>query len=118
MISRYTYIRLNTESSGPVCRGTPYTAQIFITKKYLCNTTLNFIIQILIPDKNSRVVCLGYVVNHENPEAYITDDYVVDPSVKYFVDICGKRFPAAACLHSPNLPMTSSEQPTHFRPTQ
>ncbi|KAI6178160.1 hypothetical protein M3Y98_00470800 [Aphelenchoides besseyi] len=36
----------------------------------------------------------------------------------FSVDIAGKRFPVRVNLHSPTLPMISSEHPNHYRPTQ
>ncbi|VDP01882.1 unnamed protein product [Soboliphyme baturini] len=45
-------------------------------------------------------VCLGYVFKASN------------------VEIANRLFPARVSLHSPNLPMISSEHPDHYRPTQ
>uniref|UniRef100_A0A158PET7 FAD-dependent oxidoreductase n=1 Tax=Angiostrongylus costaricensis TaxID=334426 RepID=A0A158PET7_ANGCS len=58
-------------------------------------------------------VCIAYV---ENPEFGISVDFLNKGS--YEVDIAGKRFPVRVNLHSPSLPMISSEHPLHYRPTQ
>uniref|UniRef100_A0A7E4ZTD6 DAO domain-containing protein n=1 Tax=Panagrellus redivivus TaxID=6233 RepID=A0A7E4ZTD6_PANRE len=58
-------------------------------------------------------VCIGYIENHE---------FGVSPvhinSGSYEIDIGNKRFPARVNMHSPSLPMVSSEHPIHYRPTQ
>lgn len=58
-------------------------------------------------------VCTAYV---ENPEFGVSVDFLSKGS--YEVDIAGKRFPVRVNLHSPSLPMISSEHPLHYRPTQ
>uniref|UniRef100_A0A0N4W2T8 Pyruvate dehydrogenase phosphatase regulatory subunit, mitochondrial n=1 Tax=Haemonchus placei TaxID=6290 RepID=A0A0N4W2T8_HAEPC len=58
-------------------------------------------------------VCTAYV---ENNEFGISHDFL-NKGV-YELDIAGKRFPVRLHLHSPSLPMISSEHPLHYRPTQ
>ena len=60
-------------------------------------------------------VCLGYV---ENKEFGLTAEYLSQPGRHYEVELAHKRFPCRVNLHSPNLPMVSSEHPHHYRPTQ
>uniref|UniRef100_A0A0N4VIN9 DAO domain-containing protein n=1 Tax=Enterobius vermicularis TaxID=51028 RepID=A0A0N4VIN9_ENTVE len=58
-------------------------------------------------------VCIGYI---ENQDSYLTADYI--NRADYEIEIAGKRFPVQVNLHSPTLPMISSEHPMHYRPTQ
>ncbi|KAK6025479.1 glycine cleavage T-protein, partial [Ostertagia ostertagi] len=58
-------------------------------------------------------VCTAYV---ENKEFGVSAHYL-NKGV-YELDIAGKRFPVRVNLHSPSLPMISSEHPLHYRPTQ
>ncbi|VDK49106.1 unnamed protein product, partial [Cylicostephanus goldi] len=58
-------------------------------------------------------VCTAYVINNEFG---ISADFLNRGS--YELDIAGKRFPVRVNLHSPSLPMISSEHPLHYRPTQ
>ncbi|RCN45858.1 hypothetical protein ANCCAN_08155 [Ancylostoma caninum] len=58
-------------------------------------------------------VCTAYVVNKEFG---ISADFLNRGT--YELDIAGKRFPVRVNLHSPSLPMISSEHPLHYRPTQ
>ncbi|KAL3111346.1 hypothetical protein niasHT_019576 [Heterodera trifolii] len=58
-------------------------------------------------------VCLGYV---QNEQFGVSSDYLLRGS--YEVELAGKRFPCRINLHSPSLPMISSEHPQHYRPTQ
>ncbi|VDO66464.1 unnamed protein product [Heligmosomoides polygyrus] len=58
-------------------------------------------------------VCTAYV---ENPEFGISADFLNKGTFE--LDIAGKRFPVRVNLHSPSLPMISSEHPLHYRPTQ
>ncbi|WKX92314.1 hypothetical protein Q1695_010386 [Nippostrongylus brasiliensis] len=58
-------------------------------------------------------VCTAYV---ENREFGISADFLNRGT--YELDIAGKRFPVRVNLHSPSLPMISSEHPLHYRPTQ
>ncbi|CAJ0961569.1 unnamed protein product, partial [Mesorhabditis belari] len=58
-------------------------------------------------------ICIAVI---ENKNFGVTTDYVQKGT--YEVDIAGKRFPVRVNLHSPNLPMISSDHPTHYRPTQ
>uniref|UniRef100_A0A1I7XPI7 Pyruvate dehydrogenase phosphatase regulatory subunit, mitochondrial n=1 Tax=Heterorhabditis bacteriophora TaxID=37862 RepID=A0A1I7XPI7_HETBA len=58
-------------------------------------------------------VCIAYV---ENKEFGVSMDFLNRGS--YELDIAGKRFPVRVNLHSPSLPMISSEHPLHYRPTQ
>ncbi|CAD6184824.1 unnamed protein product [Caenorhabditis auriculariae] len=58
-------------------------------------------------------VCIAYV---ENKEFGVSNDYINRGT--YEVDIAGKRFSVRVNLHSPSLPMISSEHPLHYRPTQ
>ena len=58
-------------------------------------------------------VCIGYI---QNEEFGVSNEYVNSGS--YEVDIANKKFPARVNLHSPSLPMVSSEHPMHYRPTQ
>ncbi|KAI6207567.1 hypothetical protein M3Y96_00022700 [Aphelenchoides besseyi] len=59
-------------------------------------------------------VCLGYLRNREGDGV---DQEFLNSGV-FSVDIAGKRFPVRVNLHSPTLPMISSEHPNHYRPTQ
>lgn len=58
-------------------------------------------------------VCLGYI---ENKEFGLTTEFLNKGS--YEVELAGKRFTCKVNLHSPTLPMYSSEHPQHYRPTQ
>jgi len=58
-------------------------------------------------------VCIGYI---QNEQFGVSNEYVNSGS--YEVDIANKKFPARVNLHSPSLPMVSSEHPMHYRPTQ
>ncbi|VDM96933.1 unnamed protein product [Thelazia callipaeda] len=58
-------------------------------------------------------VCIGYI---ENKERNLTVDYIKNGN--YQLNIAGKFFPIRINLFSPNLPMTSSEHPVHYLPTQ
>ncbi|EPB78485.1 hypothetical protein ANCCEY_02445 [Ancylostoma ceylanicum] len=60
-----------------------------------------------------KKVCTAYVVNKEFG---ISADFLNRGT--YELDIAGKRFPVRVNLHSPSLPMISSEHPLHYRPTQ
>uniref|UniRef100_A0A1I7S0V8 Pyruvate dehydrogenase phosphatase regulatory subunit, mitochondrial n=1 Tax=Bursaphelenchus xylophilus TaxID=6326 RepID=A0A1I7S0V8_BURXY len=57
-------------------------------------------------------VCIGYLKHREG----ITQDFI--NSGVFEIDIATKRFPVRINLHSPSLPMVSSEHPVHYRPTQ
>ncbi|KAI6230088.1 hypothetical protein M3Y99_01099500 [Aphelenchoides fujianensis] len=59
-------------------------------------------------------VCIGYLRNDEGDG--VNQDFL--NTGIFQVDIAGKRFPVRVNLHSPTLPMVSSEAPHHFRPTQ
>ncbi|EGT39698.1 hypothetical protein CAEBREN_31204 [Caenorhabditis brenneri] len=58
-------------------------------------------------------VCIGYV---ENKEFGVSPEFV--SSGHFEIDIAGKRFTCRLNVHSPSLPMISSEHPLHYRPTQ
>lgn len=58
-------------------------------------------------------VCIAYV---ENRDFGVSPDFIAKGN--YELDIAGKRFPVRMNLHSPSLPMISSEHPLHYRPTQ
>ncbi|KAI1713897.1 aminomethyltransferase [Ditylenchus destructor] len=58
-------------------------------------------------------VCLGYL---QNDDFGISQDFINNGF--YEVEIAGRRFPVRVNLHSPSLPMVSSEHPHHYRPTQ
>lgn len=58
-------------------------------------------------------VCIGYV---ENKEFGVSPEFV--SSGHFEIDIAGKRFTCRVNVHSPSLPMISSEHPLHYRPTQ
>ncbi|KAI1717819.1 aminomethyltransferase folate-binding domain-containing protein [Ditylenchus destructor] len=58
-------------------------------------------------------VCLGYL---QNNDFGISQDFINNGF--YEVEIAGRRFPVRVNLHSPSLPMVSSEHPHHYRPTQ
>jgi len=58
-------------------------------------------------------VCIAYV---ENEQFGVSHEYV--NAGMYELDIAGRRFPVRLNLHSPTLPMVSSEHPAHYRPTQ
>ncbi|VDO07040.1 unnamed protein product [Brugia timori] len=57
-------------------------------------------------------VCIGYIETKEK----MTIEYIKNGS--YQLDIAGKFFPVQVNLFTPSLPMISSEQPDHYRPTQ
>uniref|UniRef100_A0A0R3RQV8 DAO domain-containing protein n=1 Tax=Elaeophora elaphi TaxID=1147741 RepID=A0A0R3RQV8_9BILA len=57
-------------------------------------------------------VCIGYIESKQK----LTVEYIKNGS--YQLDIAGKFFPVQINLFTPSLPMTSSEQPDHYRPTQ
>lgn len=65
-----------------------------------------------------RMVCLGFIENRsaEGERNEVTVEFA--RSGKYEVDIAGKRYPATLHLHSPTLPMISSEHPRHFSTTR
>lgn len=56
---------------------------------------------------------MGYI---ENKEFGLTTEFLNKGS--YEVELAGKRFTCKVNLHSPTLPMFSSEHPQHYRPTQ
>uniref|UniRef100_A0AC34FMU9 Pyruvate dehydrogenase phosphatase regulatory subunit, mitochondrial n=1 Tax=Panagrolaimus sp. ES5 TaxID=591445 RepID=A0AC34FMU9_9BILA len=58
-------------------------------------------------------VCIGFL---ENNDFGVSNDWVLNG--EYEVDIANKRFTARVNLHSPSLPMISSEHPHHFLPTR
>ncbi|CAB3408322.1 unnamed protein product [Caenorhabditis bovis] len=58
-------------------------------------------------------VCIAFI---ENKEFGVSADFINRGT--YELDIAGKRFPCRVNLHSPTLPMISSEHPLHYRPTQ
>uniref|UniRef100_A0A914I8S8 Uncharacterized protein n=1 Tax=Globodera rostochiensis TaxID=31243 RepID=A0A914I8S8_GLORO len=58
-------------------------------------------------------VCLGFV---QNDQFGVSSEYLTRGT--YEVELAGKRFPCRINLHSPSLPMISSEHPNHYRPTQ
>ncbi|CAI5438536.1 unnamed protein product [Caenorhabditis angaria] len=58
-------------------------------------------------------VCIAVI---ENKEFGVSAEFINRGS--YELDIAGKRFAVRVNLHSPTLPMISSEHPLHYRPTQ
>ncbi|TKR92832.1 hypothetical protein L596_007404 [Steinernema carpocapsae] len=58
-------------------------------------------------------VCIGFL---ENKQFGISPEFI--NTGIYEIDIANKRFPVRVNLHSPSLPMVSSEHPIHYRPTQ
>ncbi|KRY86526.1 Pyruvate dehydrogenase phosphatase regulatory subunit, mitochondrial [Trichinella pseudospiralis] len=63
-------------------------------------------------------VSLGYINIDGMRTADEAADYVLDKYAIYEIEIAGKRFQVQLNLHSPDLPMVSSEHPHHYRPTQ
>ncbi|KRX88711.1 Pyruvate dehydrogenase phosphatase regulatory subunit, mitochondrial [Trichinella pseudospiralis] len=63
-------------------------------------------------------VSLGYINIDGMRTADEAADYVLDKYAVYEIEIAGKRFQVQLNLHSPDLPMVSSEHPHHYRPTQ
>ncbi|KRZ67293.1 Pyruvate dehydrogenase phosphatase regulatory subunit, mitochondrial [Trichinella papuae] len=63
-------------------------------------------------------VSLGYINIDGMRTADEAADYVLDKYAVYEIEIAGKRFQVQLNLHSPDLPMVSSEHPYHYRPTQ
>lgn len=59
-------------------------------------------------------ICLGYIAS-DTPEK-LAPEHVL--STSYEIEIAQKRFQCRLNLHSPSLPMISSEHPNHYRPTQ
>uniref|UniRef100_A0AAF5DBQ9 Guanylate cyclase domain-containing protein n=1 Tax=Strongyloides stercoralis TaxID=6248 RepID=A0AAF5DBQ9_STRER len=60
-----------------------------------------------------KQICLGYIefLNHKIEPSHIVQE-------SYTINIGGRIFPIKVSLHSPNLPMISSEHPVHYAPTQ
>jgi len=65
-------------------------------------------------------VLLGYLCNFDaKMQKLIVDPgWVTDKNANYEVMIAGKKYPAKVNLHSPKIPMLSSEHAVHYRPTQ
>ncbi|OUC49125.1 glycine cleavage T-protein [Trichinella nativa] len=63
-------------------------------------------------------VSLGYININGMRTADEAADYVLDKYAVYEIEIAGKRYQVQLNLHSPDLPMVSSEHPFHYRPTQ
>lgn len=60
--------------------------------------------------------CQACIAVVENPRFGISPEFLSSGSFE--IDIAGRRFPVRVNLHSPSLPMVSSEHPMHYRPTQ
>uniref|UniRef100_A0AC35TR75 DAO domain-containing protein n=1 Tax=Rhabditophanes sp. KR3021 TaxID=114890 RepID=A0AC35TR75_9BILA len=60
-----------------------------------------------------KQVCLAYI---ENKEQTLTKSFINQGD--YVIDINGRKFKVKVSLHSPNLPMISSEHPNHYVPTR
>ncbi|KHJ44963.1 sarcosine oxidase, gamma subunit family [Trichuris suis] len=63
-------------------------------------------------------VCLGHVSVDGCKSLREADSFIQNVNFVYEVEIAGKRFEVQLNLHSPKLPMVSSEHPQHYRPTQ
>uniref|UniRef100_A0A5S6Q9D1 FAD dependent oxidoreductase domain-containing protein n=1 Tax=Trichuris muris TaxID=70415 RepID=A0A5S6Q9D1_TRIMR len=65
-----------------------------------------------------RQVCLGHVSVGGCKSLRDTDSFIQDANFIYQIEIAGRRFDVQLNLHSPKLPMISSEHPQHYCPTQ
>ena len=49
----------------------------------------------------NKIVCLGFISNPNKQP--ITEDFILDKTAKYQLDICGRRFTATPYLQQPSV---------------